>query len=299
MHDTAIELLILGNNPSEVEGYLTALRNAGHAVHAKQIDQEIDAFENAISHPVDLILYTRQADEIGIEAALKCLEANDMQAPLLVLSEKCGPENKVDVLSLGAKDLIERNQTQLLTQVVLREFSSLIAHRKFSALEKKLKETEERCNLLTEHSRDPIGYIYEGMHVKANSAYLQLFGLVSEEDIEGLPILDMISATDHQKVKELLRKLNQDDENQEQIHCRCQRTDGIEFNAELSFLPATIDGEACFQITILSQSPSQEVEEKLRRLSTLDTQTLLYNRQHFLTLLEDRCEATDTDQLPS
>ncbi|MEN8179250.1 MAG: EAL domain-containing protein, partial [Pseudomonadota bacterium] len=274
----------------EVEAYLTALRNSGNAVHAHQIEQDLDAFKIAIRNPADLILYTSEAGEIGINGIQEILEKNDLDAPLLVLAENCDAESKAEIMSLGAKDLIERNEGQLLAQVILREYSSLLYLRNYLTLKQKLTETEERCNLLTEHSRDAIGYIYEGMHVKANSAYLQQFGLVNEEDIEGLPILDMVAPSDHQKVKNLLRNLNQDNEKNEQIQCRCLRADGIEFNVELSFHPATIDGEPCFQITILNQSSSREVEDKLKQLSTLDTQTNLYNRQHFLQLLEDCCQ---------
>ncbi len=294
MHDTAIELLFLGNNPSEVEGYLTALRNSGSAAHAHQIEHDLDAFKTAIRKPADLILYTTEAGEIGIRTTQKILDEQGLKTPLIALAENCDSEIKAKLLSQGARDLIERNQNQLLAQVIHREYDYLLLLRSVVTLQQKLSETEERCNLLTEHSRDAIGYIHEGMHVKANSAYLQQFGLMHEGDIEGLPILDLVAPSDHQKVKQLLRVLNQDKETTKQIHCKCLRTDGVEFNVDLSFLPAAIDGEPCIQVTILNQSPSREVEEKLRLLSTLDNQTSLYNRQHFLHLLDDCCQSVKT-----
>ncbi len=296
MHDTAIELLILGNSPSEVEGYLTALRNSGRAVHVHEIDHDLKTFEMVIGNPVDLILYTIQAGEIGIPAIQDILVEKALTVPLIAMAENCTCASKAKLMAQGAKDLIERNENQLLAQVILREYDNLRLYRDNISLKQKLSETEERCNLLTENSRDAIGYIHEGMHVKANSAYLQQFGLVNEEDIEGIPILDMIAPSDHQQVKQLLRALNQGNQNNEQIHCKCLRADGIEVNVDLSFLPAVIDGEPCIQVTILSQSPSREVEEKLKLLSMLDNQTKLYNRQHFLDLLDINCQATDSSQ---
>ena len=58
MHDTAIELLIIGNPQSETEGYLTALRNSGIAVHAHPLEHDKDAITIACGSPIDLILYT-------------------------------------------------------------------------------------------------------------------------------------------------------------------------------------------------------------------------------------------------
>lgn len=50
------------------------------------------------------------------------------------------------------------------------------------------------------------------MHVTANRAYLELFGLAGEDEIEELPILDMITSSEHKTFKKLLRKLSADAE---------------------------------------------------------------------------------------
>ncbi|MCU7881592.1 MAG: hypothetical protein KZQ66_19120 [Candidatus Thiodiazotropha sp. (ex Lucinoma aequizonata)] len=65
---------------------------------------------------------------------------------------------------------------------------------------------------MTESSRDSIAYVHEGMHVTANRAYLELFGLAGEDEIEELPILDMITSSEHKTFKKLLRKLSADAE---------------------------------------------------------------------------------------
>ena len=40
-------------------------------------------------------------------------------------------------------------------------------------LEAQLRETERRCETLIASSRDPIAYLHEGMHVRANEAYFE------------------------------------------------------------------------------------------------------------------------------
>ena len=298
MHDTAIELLIIGNTPSEVEGYLTALRNSGIAVHAHQISQDIKAVSSAIEEPIDLILYTCETDETGLPDVHEILHQRGLTIPLIALAESCDNETRLQLMSQGACDLVERKQNQLLAVVIAREFSHITSARDLVGIKHKLLESEERCNLLTESSRDAIAYIHQGMHVKANTAYLQLFGLTQEEDIEGLPILDMIASSDHNKFKQLLRKLDKATGEEAAIHTTCLHSDGTEFKAELSFLPAAIEDEPCTQVIIRNQSASREIEEKLHVLSTQDTHTGLYNRQYFLAALDDICSSSmpaDTD----
>jgi PAS domain S-box-containing protein len=250
MHNPAIELLVLGNTQSEVEAYLTALRNSGKAAHATQVAHDSAALNHALQKQIDLVIYTREPGEIGIRETLEILAGQGQERSLIVLDENANGESKAELLALGVKDLVERSGVPLLIQVIGREYANLLLQREHAAIKQKLIESEEHCNLLTEHSRDPIGYIYEGMHIKANSSYLQRFGLTNSEEIEGLPILDLVAPSNHQEIKQLLRRLNQDIQGDTHLNCSCLRMDGNEFEAELSFLPATIDGEPCFQVTI-------------------------------------------------
>ena len=290
MHEIAIELLIIGNNPSEVEGYLTALRNSGIAVHAHHIPHDRKAFTSALKEPLDLILYTDESGQIGLSEIYHESQKRDHNIPVVVLADTYDSKAKQNAMSRGACDLVERKETQLLVSVIKKEYEHVTNMRNFAAIANKLTETEERCNLLSESSRDAIAYIHQGMHVRANSAYLQLFGLAQQDDIAGLPILDMISPSEHGKFKKVLRSLITAENEEAEIDTTCVRSDGTEFTAELSFLPAVMEGEPCTQVIIRNKSPSREIEERLHILSTRDTHTGLYNRQYFQNTLEDICK---------
>ena len=297
MHDTAIELLIIGNNPSEVEGYLTALRNSGIAVHAQQLAHDIKAVTSALEAPIDLILFTCDDAETDLLEIRKACKTQGIVIPIIALAETYDSENKLQVMNQGACDLLKRKDNQLMVQVIEREYAHVSTLRELTTLKHKLAETEERCNILTESSRDAIAYIHQGMHVKANSAYQQLFGLTQEEEIEGLPILDMIASSDLGNFKKLLRKLDNASDEEVKINTTCVRSDGTEFNAELSFLPAVIEGEPCTQVIIRNQTPSREIEEKIHILSTQDTHTGLFNRQYFISTLEETYQSPTSNDL--
>jgi PAS domain S-box-containing protein len=45
------------------------------------------------------------------------------------------------------------------------------------------------------------------MHIRANAAYLEMFGYESFEDIEGMSLLDMVAPQHLEDFKQLLKRL--------------------------------------------------------------------------------------------
>jgi diguanylate cyclase (GGDEF)-like protein/PAS domain S-box-containing protein len=288
MSDDAIDLLVIGNTTPEIESYLDEIRNAGIAAHATRIDHDAELLGKTLKsqRSLDVLIYTLEGNEFGVSQLFGVLSVTNPHLPVVAVTEELDEEKRLELMRQGVSDLVMRKDAPHLAQVVLREYKHLMMHRRMQQIEHQLQEAEERCNALTENSRDAIAYVHEGMHVTANHAYMELFGLAGEDEIEGLPILDMIAPSEHKTFKKLLRDLSADSEHSTEMKTKCLRSDGKEFNAELSFTPASIENEPCTQVVIRDQSVSREVEEKLRLLSTQDVQTGLYNRQYFLKLLE-------------
>lgn len=289
MSDIAIELLVMGNSTPEIEAYLDDIRNSGVAAHAIQIEHDADLLGKTLKaqRALDILIYTLEPGALSANQLFAVVSAINPILPVIAVADDPEEEARIDLMRLGAADLVQRKEYSHLTLAVLREHKHLTSLRRLQQLERQLKEAQERCDALTESSRDAIAYVHEGMHVMANRAYLELFGLAGEDEIEGLPILDMIAPAEHGTFKKLLRKLGADSDHSSELRTKCLRSDGREFNAELLFAPASIDGEPCTQVMIRDQSVSREVEEKLRLLSTQDIQTGLYNRQYFLSLLDE------------
>jgi diguanylate cyclase (GGDEF)-like protein/PAS domain S-box-containing protein len=296
MPEEAIELLVLGNTTPEVETCLDTLRNSGTPAHAIRIDQDADQLGDQLKKKkrLDLLVYTVESGAMEVNQLLALLRAISPITPIIAVTEEPANELRIELMTQGIADLVERKNYEHLVQVILREYKNLQTVRRLQLIEHQLEEAEERCDALTESSRDAIAYVHEGMHVTANRAYLELFGLASEDEIEGLPIMDMIASSEHASFKKLLRQLSADSEHSSDMKTTCVRSDGSEFSAELHFTPASIDGEPCTQVVFRDQSVTREVEEKLRLLSTQDVQTGLYNRQYFLSQLEEEVKRYNT-----
>jgi multidomain signaling protein FimX len=285
--DNSISLLILDESPNDTETYVSALRNTGMAVHYKRLDREDKLIEALDRDELDMVLYTCGAGNISPNHAISICNSRRKGIPIIIICpEGQDAEPLLDAMRAGARDVISQGDMEHLQLVVAREHSDLLVRRELELLKARLNESEQRCNILVENSRDAIAYIHEGMYIHANQGYLDMFGYVDMDEIEGLPIMDMIAPQEHQSFKEFLRSLDNSTE-RSSLETSCQSSEGKTFKAHLEFSPASIDSEPCTQIIIRDQSLDTELEEKILLLANQDTQTGLFNRRYLLDRLSE------------
>jgi diguanylate cyclase (GGDEF)-like protein/PAS domain S-box-containing protein len=285
--DITANLLIVEKSPNDAEEYANALRNTGIAVHSKRVEREDKLIEAMGQEDIDMILYTSGTANISPTHAVSICNSRLPDIPLIIIyPDDQDPELLIDAMRKGARDVVSKEDMDHLQIVAARELSDLQTRIELKQTKKRLNESEQRCNILVESSRDAIAYVHEGMYVHANQAYLDMFGYVEMEDIEGLPILDMIAPKELQKFKKFLRSLDEDADTTI-IDTSCQSSDEKIFKAQLEFSPASVDGEPCTQIIIRDQSLDSELEEKIQLLANQDTLTGLYNRRYLIDHLND------------
>ena len=109
-----------------------------------------------------------------------------------------------------------------------------------------------------------------------------MFGYADLEDIEGMPILDMVSNDHHTKLKEFLRGYAKGQITDDTLDLVVQHTEGKTFSITMEFSSASMEGESCSQIIIRDQAQSKELEKQLNVLSKQDLLTGLYNHTYFI-----------------
>ncbi|MCP3667163.1 MAG: EAL domain-containing protein [Gammaproteobacteria bacterium] len=285
--DNIINLVLLERSPNEAERHISTLRNAGLVIHATLIGSAEQLQDELKQSQPDLILCTTDCQSPSFDQAFALCKSQSPDTPIIVIHAKIESDINLQAMRDGARDIISDDDDERLQLVVQREHKNLLILKELELLKSRLNETEARCTTLVEHSRDAIAYIHEGMHVHANPVYLQVFGYVDMEEIEGLPILDMIAQDDLQKFKKILKKLDGGGVPPEPIELSCRNGEGNIFAATLEFTSASIDDEPCTQIIIRNRVLNDELEKKIRFLTSQDPQTGLANRQHFLQQLED------------
>ena len=184
--DAVIRLLLVEDRLEDAEQLISHLRNGGMAVRPHRPESEDDLASILGSQSIDLVLAAFDAKYIPIAHVVERVIATGKDIPVVVASTVLDEKIALSALSLGIRDIALRQKPEHVQAVVRAEFGGLQARRGLRHLEAALRETERRCDSLIASSRDPIAYVHEGMHIRANDAYLEMFGFESFEDIEGV-----------------------------------------------------------------------------------------------------------------
>ena len=72
-----------------------------------------------------------------------------------------------------------------------------------------LETAQIQAQSLVDDSNRAVATIQEGIHIQANADYLKLFGLQNEDEIIGLPLLDLLQPSDLNDFKTRFKKISQ------------------------------------------------------------------------------------------
>jgi multidomain signaling protein FimX len=297
VNEKKINLVIIDDSFDTEEQIVSTLRNEGYAARSTRVEDAEDLTEAIRKKEPDLVLYTKGMELISLKEVCDCIKQNlnGTPVPVIAVQKNGSEESIVNAMRDGAADLSSYDNMDHLRMVINREINALRSWRQMHKLKTAMGESERRCASLLDSSRDAIAYVHEGMHVYSNDSYLNLFGLEHSDELESMPILDMIAPDNRDGFKTFLRDYLQKDATTEVHKTHLQKPDGTKFEGEMEFSPASIEGEPCIQVIIRKEDVNTEaLEEKLKELSQKDQLTGLYNRQYCLDKLEDtisQCES--------
>jgi PleD family two-component response regulator len=171
--DRVVKLLLIEDSVEEAEQLISVLRNGGIALRPARADSAESLAQQLEEQTPDVILVNTDAKSLKLAdvAAQAALGGKDIA--VIAVVKKPSEADIVAAFNDGARALALRNRAEHVQSIVKREFDSLNMRRGVRRLESALRETERRCDALLDSSRDPIAYVHEGMHVRANRAYLR------------------------------------------------------------------------------------------------------------------------------
>ncbi|MFP1681468.1 EAL domain-containing protein [Alloalcanivorax sp. C16-1] len=282
-----LRLLIAHDSQDEAEQLMNALRNAGRATRAQLALNEDDLVRALKGGAWELMLCRPRFGDGSFESAMAHINRLGKALPVVLLSDDYNATIVRDAYNAGARAVAPKDDRELLMQCVDRLMEFLRLRKELQHSEITRHEAEKRLRLLMDQSRDAIAYVLDGMHIHANDNYARMFGYDDADELAGVPIMDMVSASDHDRLKTLLRNRAQDQSQTNELECRGVHTDGKEFDANFIFSPSTFDGEACTQIVIRAASLDESaLQERLHEISQTDQVTGLYSRTWFMEQLD-------------
>jgi diguanylate cyclase (GGDEF)-like protein/PAS domain S-box-containing protein len=294
-----VRLLVLHESQDNAEQIINSLKNAGIATRPELIANEDELLDALKDGAWDIMLAGENTNGIPYENAIHQIRKQDKDIPVIVLLEKFDQEIIEDALNAGAYDAVIFDAHKHLVYAIKRELTNLQARRARRKAEGALAESEKRCELLLGNSRDAIAYVHDGMHIYANSAYVELFGHTSTEDVEGVPIVDMVAKEDLATFKDYLRSYSKGESISNDLRFHGLTADGSKIDAMMQLSAASYDGEPCTQIIIRRDDGAGNaavLAEKLKEATSVDSQTGLSNRQRFEESLAEAVHQAHKDK---
>lgn len=283
--DNTIKLLLVDDSVDDAEQIISALRNGGIAVRPARASTETELEAALEQQTPDLIIADLGCRELKLPQIREVVARGGRDIALIACGHEVPEAAIIAAFGDGARAFLFRNSQAHVQTVVQRESEALAMRRGVRRLEASLRESERRCDALLDSSRDPIAFVHEGMHVRANKAYLEMFGFDEFEDIEGVSILDMIASDDAADFKTLLKRLAKGEKPPQRLNLKAKRGNDT-FDATMEFAQASFEGEPCQQITFRRQIADAAMEQELDALRSKDLITDLFNRQHMIAQIE-------------
>lgn len=278
-----LRLMLVDDSLTDADNVINVLRSAGHTVRGTRQDDLAELEKSLSESSWDLVLCRDTMPATTPRDVLDLIHRLGRDIPCILLAKNA--ESMADYYNLGPQDIVLFDDAPRLKFSVARELKALFVRRSSRRNQHALRESEKRARLLLESSRDAVAYMHEGMHIYVNQAYLALFGYEESEDVDGLPMLDMVSMEDHAKFKTFLRQFSeQKNTKSSRMSALCIKSDGESFPADIEFTQAEIEGEQCIQVVIRDeylQVPTVS-DDKLLLLRDYDGLTGLMSRIRFI-----------------
>ena len=275
-------MLILDPSSNDAEQTINILRNNGHAVRATQIITEEDLEQALEKQSWDLFIVRDNMTAPSAEQCLKIVQHYGSDISFIMTTPDYSVKGTVEAIKLGMKDVVPADNDEYFKLVVERELLNIYDKRSMKLANRALLETDKRNELLLDSSRDAIAYVIDGMHIYVNHAYMELFGYEDPDDLECMPIMDLMSPSHHEEFKSYIKNHSKGGVSDDFSFVGL-KANNENFEAFLSMTDSEYDGENCTQIYIkTSEASDEELANKLKELSAQDRLTGLSNQEHFL-----------------
>ena len=294
--DTALRLMIVDDSVEDAESIVSTMRNAGIAVRPLRPSSAEELGGMLGSQAIDLVLAAQQSSGVPLDEVLQLVKSSGKDLPVIAVADRVDEASMSQAFAGGVRGIALRNKPQQLLGAVRTEWADLEARRSLRRLEAQVRETERRCDALIESSREPIAYVHEGMHIRANGAYLEMFGYDSFDDIEGMSLLDLVAPQHVDGFKQLLKSMSKGEQAPPRYELEAHDIDGNAFAAVMEFTQALYEGEPCLQVVFRRQEVDPELAREVEELRQRDQVTGLLNRQTFLRALEDAVASAAQNQ---
>jgi diguanylate cyclase (GGDEF)-like protein/PAS domain S-box-containing protein len=250
-----IRLLVINDNPAEVERLLSMLRNAGKTTRPQHVPSKEGLEKLLTDQSWDLLIGLGGAKTCDIKEAIRSIKKLDKDVPVIIQADVADESERtvalIEGLKAGARDIVVLDDDQHLLLVMDRELQNLAERRERRATDRKFNASERRSQQLLDSSRDAIAYVEDGMFLYLNQSFAEMFGYTDTDDVLALPIVDMIGEKDQDTYAQFMKSFKMaDSAGSKELKVKGIKSSGEDFETTLTVSHATYDDEACVQLKV-------------------------------------------------
>ena len=286
----SISIAILSESQDDVALINSTLRDAGHAAQCHWVKTPVDLGKLLADEPVELLILNCDRYPDSIRQVIKQKDRHNPEVPVIALQEEADEEHILEAMKNGACDLVSTGLRDRLQSVVTRELRALRVER---ALNSTIHSATEYKRQLKDHmqsSSSAIALVEDGIITDVNTAWLSLFRAASNDEVNGLPLMDNFERESQAAIKgALVAAIAGKWAVDEKLIVKSHVTSDDSSEVHLEFRKFVFDNGPCVQVRISAaerntQEPTKLVHDALQR----DPTTLLFHRAQFLERIGKR-----------
>ncbi len=285
-----IRLLILNDSRTEAERLISMLNNAGRQTRAQHAESEEVLVKLMQEQTWDVLICHDTNKTLSAASAIRQVRRLNKDLPVVLLTDEEGSKPIVEGIKLGAVDVVRLDEDQHLLQVIAREHSNREQRNLMRVAERRYKEMERRNQQLLDSSRDGFAFIQDGMFVYTNESFAEILGYRDRDDLECMPLIDMVSEEDQDRVKNFLKQfmLRGSDIETTKLTFTAITEQDKQKTLNVDVRKAQyLDEEICIQFVVKANSANtEELEEQLEQIRQQDLATGLFNKNYLVEQLE-------------
>lgn len=246
------EALLLAITPRQdvASGIETRLRDAGRNVRVDWLDKPAN-LEDYLSEHMP-VLFCCQPFANGTDTLETLLERCLNTAPDIpvVLIDDIENRLRAELMLAGARDVVAPRDSEHQVAALGRELDNARMRLEADRDRDRVKQLEYRLEEVLAESQDAHATILEGIHARLNPTYAELFGFESPEELEGVPLMDLVEPSNRSRVKKKLAACRRSKDHDEPIRFTGQRADDSPCSVLMYCHPVQVDGEDAVEIVI-------------------------------------------------
>lgn len=270
------------------------LHASGKPNRAQHVENEESLVKLLQEQSWDLLIGNNNTTNPSPSNAIKQIRRLNKDVPVILLNDEENPSAVIEGLKIGAVDVVDLDDDQHLLLVIERELRNREQRQAKRAADRRFREAEKRSQQLLDSSRDAIAFVQDGLYLYANESFAELFNYEDRDDIEAMPIMDMVSKSDQSRLKNFLKDfmLKGEEAESSALSFKGLTQDGEERPINLEVSLVTYDEEPCIQFLarasqeVVQVVANEELEAQIKQIKWQDLVTGLYNRQYFLNELD-------------